>query len=94
MQEAPIGGTGVELILPSLNSCLRYCLVTSTWNTWYSQMKAAILERLCLPDPPIPTRSMLPLSWPITRMIRVTVGKTERIQRDLPTSSHAEKGKG
>ena len=52
----------VCLISPSLNSCLRYCLVTSTMNTWYSQMDAAIFDRLCRPEPPTPTSSMLPLS--------------------------------
>ena len=67
----------VCLISPSLNSCLRYCLVTSTWNTWYSQMEAAILVRLCLPEPPIPTSSMLPLNWVITRTRRVTVKGTQ-----------------
>lgn len=60
---------------PSLKSCLRYCLVTSTWKTVNWQMKAANLVKLCLPEPPIPTSNMFPLCWLITRTTRVTEGR-------------------
>lgn len=46
-------------------------------------MKAAILERLCRPDPPTPTSSMFPLSWLITRTVRVTAEEGRELHQSL-----------
>lgn len=57
----------------------------STSKTWYSQIEAAILDRLCRPEPPTPTSSMLPLGWLITRTTRVTANAiAENVGGNLP----------